>query len=297
MQRVICCLKEIPAGGKQSVRGELETELEHFALRLLKEGVSLDLYGTKEKEVDVLAFEDLRDCLFLTNDRRVLSLAKSKGAVCLAYCPPEHGVLPPSWSDFSDADMIVEGLMELDARCLQEVWNHARGIPCRIAEGTRIYLREVTSEDAPELYRIYHQSEVMEFVSEMRGSIEEEQEKLAAYQKNAYGFYGYGIWGICRKEDGRLLGSCGLEQREEGEDVYLELGYVLDPAFWGEGFASEAALLAIRFGKELGLEQIWAKIETSNKRSRAVAERIGMTLEQVQNENGREYGFYRIVFS
>ncbi len=72
---------------------------------------------------------------------------------------------------------------------------------------------------------------------------------------------------------------------------------MLDPAFWGEGFASEAALLAIRFGKELGLEQIWAKIETSNKRSRAVAERIGMTLEQVQNENGREYGFYRIVFS
>ena len=69
MQRVICCLKEIPAGRKQSVRGELETELEHFALRLLKEGVSLDLYGTKEKEVDVLAFEDLRDCLFLTNDR------------------------------------------------------------------------------------------------------------------------------------------------------------------------------------------------------------------------------------
>ena len=57
MQRVICCLKEIPAGGKQSVRGELETELEHFALRLLKEGVSLDLYGTKEKEVDAFIIE------------------------------------------------------------------------------------------------------------------------------------------------------------------------------------------------------------------------------------------------
>ena len=59
LQRVICCLKEIPAGGKQSVRGELETELEHFTLRLLKEGVSLELYGIKEKEVDVLAVEDL----------------------------------------------------------------------------------------------------------------------------------------------------------------------------------------------------------------------------------------------
>ncbi len=58
----------------------------------------------------------------------------------------------------------------------------------------------------------------------------------------------------------------------------VEVGWRLDPAAWGFGYATEAARAALAFGfSDLGLGEIVSFTTATNVRSRAVMERVGMT--------------------
>lgn len=57
----------------------------------------------------------------------------------------------------------------------------------------------------------------------------------------------------------------------------VEVGWRLAPAHWGRGYATEAALAAVRYGFDhLGLDRIVAFTVPANAASRAVMSRIGM---------------------
>lgn len=59
-----------------------------------------------------------------------------------------------------------------------------------------------------------------------------------------------------------------------------EIGYLLDPAYWGHGFATEAARLLLEFGfTRLQLHRMEADTEPDNVASRRVLEKIGMRYE------------------
>ena len=80
-------------------------------------------------------------------------------------------------------------------------------------------------------------------------------------------------------ETGRLIGNCGIRvndpARREGN-----IGYALDPAHWGRGYATEAAraLLAFGFG-DLGLHRVWAHCVAENAASARVLEKVGLRQE------------------
>jgi RimJ/RimL family protein N-acetyltransferase len=89
---------------------------------------------------------------------------------------------------------------------------------------------------------------------------------------------GYGQWAIERKVDGRFLGRAGLWFPDGWPE--LEVGWTLARDAWGEGYATEAGRAAMDWGfDELGLDRIGAVIDTENSRSRAVAVRLGMSLD------------------
>lgn len=61
----------------------------------------------------------------------------------------------------------------------------------------------------------------------------------------------------------------------------VEVGWRFDPAFWGQGFASEGARAALHEGfTTLGLTEICSLPQSENPRSFAVCERIGMTFQR-----------------
>ena len=63
-------------------------------------------------------------------------------------------------------------------------------------------------------------------------------------------------------------------------DRRAELGYGLARAYWGCGYATEAAGLLVRFGFErLGLMRIQAACAVENERSMRTLERLGMRRE------------------
>ena len=91
---------------------------------------------------------------------------------------------------------------------------------------------------------------------------------------------------------GQLIGSTGLRQRRlvdfgnPAATFEADLGYELDPAFWGRGYATEAVRALIDFGfGELNLHRIWAYCLDENQPSWRVLERLGFRLEGRLREN------------
>jgi [ribosomal protein S5]-alanine N-acetyltransferase len=78
-------------------------------------------------------------------------------------------------------------------------------------------------------------------------------------------------------EDGTPVGQCGLLTQEVDGLAELEVGYHLLPAFWGKGYASEAAVACKRFAFEHRLApSVISLIDPENTLSRAVAKKNGM---------------------
>jgi ribosomal-protein-alanine N-acetyltransferase len=77
--------------------------------------------------------------------------------------------------------------------------------------------------------------------------------------------------------EGAAFGSVGLVT--DGPH-HGEMGYLVRPDRWGQGFASEAAAALLRFGHStLGLHRIQATCRPDNVASARVMEKIGMILE------------------
>jgi RimJ/RimL family protein N-acetyltransferase len=81
--------------------------------------------------------------------------------------------------------------------------------------------------------------------------------------------------------DGEFLGL-GLFVRIEREGRQGEIGYVVAPAARGKGVATRTLRLLTDWGfAELGLERIELWIDTTNRRSELLAERVGYVREGV----------------
>lgn len=107
---------------------------------------------------------------------------------------------------------------------------------------------------------------------------------------------------IVLRETDQLVGGAGLrlsgtENRDAG------VGYVVNPAFWKRGIASEAAAAMVEFGfRRHGLHRIWAECDPANGASLRVLEKIGMIREGLlrqhkwYKEDWRDSCLYSILY-
>lgn len=167
-------------------------------------------------------------------------------------------------------------------------------------ESERLVLRRVVPEDLPFFTRIHALPEVAQgLYPEGRPRTPQQtdawlQSTLTSYETQALGYLA-----VLRKQDGALIGRCGLmelvvesaapERRIRrgwfGRDgvpagaaltFECELGYTFDPAVWGQGLASEAAGCVRDYARDvLRLSYAVSAILPHNARSRRVAERWG----------------------
>ena len=75
---------------------------------------------------------------------------------------------------------------------------------------------------------------------------------------------------------GRTIGDVGFTWVEPQT---AEIGYFLEPAYWGHGFATEAARNIIALAVELGASTVLATCHYQNSASQAVMRRCGMHAE------------------
>ena len=88
---------------------------------------------------------------------------------------------------------------------------------------------------------------------------------------------------------GRIVGDVGLSVAD-GEPGVIKVGYTIDPAFQGLGYATEAIRALVEYAFEaLGAELVRAHASAENAPSIRVAEKVGMRLvERVEHREGDE---------
>jgi ribosomal-protein-alanine N-acetyltransferase len=90
--------------------------------------------------------------------------------------------------------------------------------------------------------------------------------------------HGFGYWAVELPGEASLIGAIGLSRvRSLPCAPATEIGWRLAPAYWGRGYATEAARAALEDGLfRLGVDEIVAFTVPANVRSRRVMERLGM---------------------
>jgi len=86
---------------------------------------------------------------------------------------------------------------------------------------------------------------------------------------------GYGMWIVEERETGTVIGHCGIQRLEDGDDV--EVGYYLGRTGWGRGYATEAAAASVAYGFDrCGLSRIVAVVRHDNAASQNVLRKVGL---------------------
>jgi len=141
----------------------------------------------------------------------------------------------------------------------------------------RLVLRRWRDADRDPFAKLNSDPEVMRY---FRRTLEpSESAAFVTRIEAAFAEHGFGLWAVERREDGAFLGFTGLAvQRFEAPFTpCVEVGWRLARDAWGNGYATEAAREALRFGfEESRLPEIVSMTAVPNERSRRVMERIGM---------------------
>ncbi|MFD3699004.1 GNAT family N-acetyltransferase [Streptomyces sp. NPDC058646] len=154
----------------------------------------------------------------------------------------------------------------------------APGSPARPLPVVR--LRVPTDEDAHAWHSVFADPDVMEFLG---GPAElSVYEEFTARQRMHDAQLGYCLWTLL-DEDGQVIGFTGAQpwpRADWGPVGEIEIGWRLGRGHWGRGYAYAAALATVERVREAGVPHVVAMIHAHNTRSAAVAERLGMHLDE-----------------
>lgn len=150
-----------------------------------------------------------------------------------------------------------------------------------ILETDRIILREITEEDAVDLFTNFSNAEVMKhYGSEPLENIEEARGLIHSF------YIGFnenkGIrWGIQLKNQKSLIGTVGFHA-VSSKHRRAEIGYELNQSYWGQGLAKEAISKAVEYGlTEMKLKRIGAIVFLENRPSNELLHKLGFHKEGI----------------
>ena len=159
----------------------------------------------------------------------------------------------------------------------------------------RLTLRPMHPIDAEDMFDYARRDEVTRYLLWSSHENISYTKDYLNYIHNRYSLGDFYDWAVIDRESRRMIGTCGFTKIDTANNS-AERGYVLNPDFWGMGYAPEAVRKILEFGfGELGLHRISARFMKDNKRSLRVMEKVGMTLEGYHKDLLFVKGSYRTV--
>lgn len=147
-----------------------------------------------------------------------------------------------------------------------------------LLETDRLTLRRFTPTDVDAVYVLDSDPVVMRYVIPPRTREQIEAYivlVLADYER----FPGLGRWITLDRTTGSFIGIFMLKPLQETE--FIEVGYRMFPAYWGRGYATEAARTLVRYGfEQLGLPEIVGITHPDNTASQHVLEKCGLRYQR-----------------
>lgn len=148
----------------------------------------------------------------------------------------------------------------------------------------RLHLREVRTDDAPALFAIHSDPQIMRYWSYPAWTeLQQAEQKIADIQRQRREL-DILIWAIADASTDVLIGSSALFAIDLTQGR-AEIGYSLHPDWQGRGLASEALRLILAYAfNERGLRRIEADIDPRNRPSRRLVEKLGFLQEGLFRE-------------
>ena len=148
----------------------------------------------------------------------------------------------------------------------------------------RLTLRKMLVADTADMYEYASRQDVTTYLTWQPHPDRDYTREYLQYLGGRYSAGMFYDWAVVYEPDCKMIGTCGFTSFNCSSDS-AEVGYVLNPEYWGRGIAVEALQRILAFGfEDLGLHRIEARFIDGNDRSRRVMEKVGMTFEGVLRE-------------
>ena len=148
----------------------------------------------------------------------------------------------------------------------------------KILETERLFLREMNMSDYDALYRVLADPVIMGHYpyafdeSRVRGWIERNMNR---YREN-----GFGLWAVCLKETGEMIGDCGLTLQNINGKMLPEIGYHIRRDCQRRGYAGEAAKAVRDWAfRNTDYPALYSYCKYTNVPSIKTAEAVGMRFD------------------
>ena len=97
---------------------------------------------------------------------------------------------------------------------------------------------------------------------------------------------------------GEMIGQCGITRQFIDRDEVFEVGYLFARAHWHRGYAVEAAAACRDWAFEtLPIDELYAKVRSTNVASMNVAIRLGMTVRRTFTTHYRGIDMPHLAFA
>jgi len=148
-----------------------------------------------------------------------------------------------------------------------------------IIETEKLLLREISLNDAVDIFEIYSNEEAMKYFGKNTYKELKEAELIAERCIKAFKDKEGIRWGITFKNSDELIGTAGI-WRIVKEHLRGEIGYDLKISQWNKGIMTEALKAIAEFGfSKMNLHTLEANIDPENIASRKLLYKIGFIKE------------------
>lgn len=141
----------------------------------------------------------------------------------------------------------------------------------------RLLLRPPSAEDRSSYHAHFTHPEVERWLrpSPLPPFTANAVEELVAGDQAHWSDHGFGPWVLIEQRSGAFAGRGGLHWTTVEETAMIELAWTVEPRLHGQGYATEMALEAIEWAREMRFEELIALVLPANLPSRRVAEKVG----------------------
>lgn len=164
-----------------------------------------------------------------------------------------------------------------------------------ILETDRLVMRKLETADTKDMYAYASREQTSRYLLWYPHNSEYATRGLLERLKRDYRDGTYYELALVYKENGKMIGTCGITSFDD-VNLSVEIGYVLNPDYWGMGLAAEAASVMINFAFfEIGAHRVEARYMKGNENSRRVMEKCGMTFEGMAKGKLLVKGLFRDI--
>ncbi|MGI2261260.1 GNAT family N-acetyltransferase [Shewanella sp. GXUN23E] len=143
----------------------------------------------------------------------------------------------------------------------------------------RLTLQPFTADDADFIVELLNSEGFIKHIGDK--GVKTREEALAYIENGpgaSYRDWGYGLYRISITATGDVIGMCGLVNRPQLDNV--DIGYAFLPAYWGQGYALEAAQAIMQQAATLDVGPVVAIVNHDNLPSIALLEKLGLRYAQ-----------------